>query len=142
ILQPILVRPKGQGRYEIVAGERRWRAAQRAGLAAVPVLVRELTDMQVLEIGVIENVQRADLSPIEEATAYKQLMDRFGRTQDAVAEAVGKSRSHVANTLRLLSLPEGVRTHLLEGRLSAGHARAIATAPNAEALAEQIIAKG
>ncbi|MFC3080575.1 ParB/RepB/Spo0J family partition protein [Phenylobacterium terrae] len=142
ILQPILVRPKGEGRYEIVAGERRWRAAQRAGLSAVPVLVRELTDMQVLEIGVIENVQRADLSPIEEATAYKQLMDRFGRTQDSVAEAVGKSRSHVANTLRLLSLPEGVRNHLLEGRISAGHARAIATAPNAEALAEEIIAKG
>ena len=142
ILQPILVRPRGEGRYEIVAGERRWRAAQLAGLAAVPVLVRELTDMQVLEIGVIENVQRADLSPIEEATAYKQLMDRFGRTQDSVAEAVGKSRSHVANTLRLLALPEGVRTHLLEGRLSAGHARAIATAPNAEALAEEIIARG
>lgn len=142
ILQPILVRPRSEGRYEIVAGERRWRAAQLAGLAAVPVLVRELTDMQVLEIGVIENVQRADLSPIEEATAYKQLMDRFGRTQDSVAEAVGKSRSHVANTLRLLALPEGVRTHLLEGRLSAGHARAIATAPNAEALAEEIIARG
>lgn len=142
ILQPILVRPKGEGRYEIVAGERRWRAAQQAGLAAVPVLVRELTDMQVLEIGVIENVQRADLSPIEEATAYRQLMDRFGRTQDSVAEAVGKSRSHVANTLRLLTLPEGVRTHLLEGRISAGHARAIATAPNAEALAEQIVARG
>lgn len=142
ILQPILVRPKGEGRYEIVAGERRWRAAQRAGLAAVPVLVRELSDMQVLEIGVIENVQRADLSPIEEATAYKQLMDRFGRTQDSVAEAVGKSRSHVANTLRLLALPDGVRTHLLEGRISAGHARAIATAPNAEALAEEIVAKG
>jgi ParB family transcriptional regulator, chromosome partitioning protein len=142
ILQPILVRPLAEGRYEIVAGERRWRAAQRAGLAAVPVLVRELSDMQVLEIGVIENVQRADLSPIEEATAYKQLMDRFGRTQDSVAEAVGKSRSHVANTLRLLSLPEGVRAHLLEGRISAGHARAIATAPNAEALAEEIVAKG
>ncbi|HEX2561615.1 ParB/RepB/Spo0J family partition protein, partial [Phenylobacterium sp.] len=142
ILQPILVRPLPEGRYEIVAGERRWRAAQRAGLAAVPVLVRELSDMQVLEIGVIENVQRADLSPIEEATAYKQLMDRFGRTQDSVAEAVGKSRSHVANTLRLLALPEGVRNYLLEGRISAGHARAIATAPNAEALAEEIIAKG
>lgn len=142
VMQPIVVRPLGPDRYEIVAGERRWRAAQLAGLAAVPVLVRELTDMQVLEIGVIENVQRADLSPIEEATAYKQLMDRFGRTQDSVAEAVGKSRSHVANTLRLLALPEGVRTHLLEGRLSAGHARAIATAPNAEALAEEIIARG
>lgn len=142
ILQPILVRPKGQGRYEIVAGERRWRAAQRAGLAAVPVLVRELTDMQVLEIGVIENVQRADLSPIEEATAYKQLMDRFGRTQDAVAEAVGKSRSHVANTLRLLQLPEGVQQHVVLGRLSAGHARALLGAENPEALAEQILEKG
>lgn len=142
ILQPILVRPAAGGEFEIVAGERRWRAAQKAGLRAVPALVRELSDVQVLEIGVIENVQRTDLSPIEEASAYKQLMDRFGRTQDAVAEAVGKSRSHVANTLRLLALPDPVRTHLLEGRLSAGHARAIATADNSEALAEEIIAKG
>jgi ParB family transcriptional regulator, chromosome partitioning protein len=142
ILQPILVRPGRGGEFEIVAGERRWRAAQKAQLNTIPALVRELSDVQVLEIGVIENVQRADLSPIEEASAYKQLMDRFGRTQDAVAEAVGKSRSHVANTLRLLALPDKVREHLLEGRLSAGHARAIATAPNAEALAEQIVSQG
>lgn len=142
ILQPILVRPKGEGRYEIVAGERRWRAAQQAGLAAVPVLVRELTDMQVLEIGVIENVQRADLSPIEEATAYRQLMDRFGRTQDSVAEAVGKSRSHVANTLRLLQLPEEVLWYVRHGQLSAGHARALVNVPGAAELAKQIVDEG
>ena len=144
VLQPILVRPAKEGpeEFEIVAGERRWRAAQKAGLAAIPALVRELDDLQVLEIGVIENVQRADLSPIEEAAAYRQLMDRFGRTQDAVAEAVGKSRSHVANTLRLLALPKSVQDHLMAGRLSAGHARAIAAADDPEALAEEIIAKG
>jgi len=142
VLQPILVRPDGANRFQIVAGERRWRAAQKAGLRAVPAMVRELNDLQVLEIGVIENVQRADLSAIEEANAYRQLMERFGRTQEAVAEAVGKSRSHVANTLRLLQLPKGVQEHLLAGRLTAGHARAIATAPDAEALADRIVDRG
>jgi len=144
ILQPILVRPApGQtGHYQIVAGERRWRAAQKAGLHTVPVIIRELDDLDVLEIGIIENVQRADLNPIEEARGYKVLQDRFGRTQDALAQVVGKSRPHIANTLRLLALPEGVQDHVLHGRLSAGHARALITAENADALAEEVIAKG
>ncbi|HYF22503.1 MAG TPA: ParB/RepB/Spo0J family partition protein [Caulobacteraceae bacterium] len=144
VLQPILVRPApgAPGEYQIVAGERRWRAAQKAGLRSVPVLVRELDDLEVLEIGIVENVQRADLNAVEEALAYKALMDRFGRTQDGVAQVVGKSRSHVANTLRLLALPEAVREHVLAGRLSAGHARAVATAPDPAALADRVIAGG
>jgi len=144
ILQPILVRPApgAAGEYQIVAGERRWRAAQRAGLHKVPILVREFDDLDVLEIGIIENVQRADLNPLEEANGYKALMDRFGRTQDVVALTVGKSRSHVANMLRLLNLPEGVREHLVEGRISIGHARAIASAPDPAFLAEAIVKHG
>ncbi len=144
ILQPILVRPApGQaGHYQIVAGERRWRAAQKAGLHTVPVIIREMDDLDVLEIGIIENVQRADLNPIEEARGYKVLQDRFGRTQDALAQVVGKSRPHIANMLRLLGLPEVVQDHVLHGRLSAGHARALITSDKAEALAEEIIAKG
>jgi ParB family chromosome partitioning protein len=145
VLQPLLVRPApgALGEYQIVAGERRWRAAQRAGLRLLPIVVREdLTDLDVLEIGIIENVQRADLNPVEEGLAYLALMEQFGRTQEQVAETVGKSRSHVANTLRLLTLPEGVRQHLIEGRLTAGHARAIATAPEAARLAERIVAEG
>jgi ParB family chromosome partitioning protein len=143
VLQPILVRPAPSGEgYQVVAGERRWRAAQRAGLRAVPVIVRELDDLEVLEIGIVENVQRADLNAIEEALAYKALMERLARTQDAIAQVVGKSRSHVANTLRLLQLPEEVRDHVMFGRLSAGHARAIATAPDPGALAEKVIAGG
>ncbi|WP_140984284.1 ParB/RepB/Spo0J family partition protein [Asticcacaulis tiandongensis] len=141
VLQPILVRPVGQG-FQIIAGERRWRASQKAGLKTVPVLVRELDDLEVLEIGIIENVQREDLNPIEEARAYRALMERFGRTQDAVAQVVSKSRSHVANTLRLLALSETIQDHVLHGRLTSGHARAIATADNAEELAELIIQKG
>ena len=144
ILQPILVRPAPgmPGEWEIVAGERRWRASQKAGLRVMPVLVRDLDDVQVLEIAVIENVQRANLNPIEEASAYQQLIEKFRRTQEEVADSVGKSRSHVANTLRLMNLPEAVRQHVLEGRLSAGHARAILTADDPAALAEIIIAKG
>ena len=145
ILQPILVRPApgAAGEYQIVAGERRWRAAQRAGLRNVPVVVREdLSDLDVLEIGVIENVQRADLNPLEEALAYLTLIDKFGRTQEQVAETVGKSRSHVANAIRLLSLPESVHALLVEGKLSAGHARAIAASPQAGKLAERIVAEG
>jgi len=144
VLQPILVRPspKTVGEFEIVAGERRWRAAQMAGLSAMPAVVRELDDLQVLEIAIVENVQRADLNAIEEALGFKALLERFGRTQEAVAIAVGKSRSHVANTLRLLQLPSEVQEHVLQGRLSAGHARAIATAPNPAALAERIVAAG
>jgi ParB family chromosome partitioning protein len=144
ILQPILVRPApgAQGEFQIVAGERRWRAAQRAGLHNVPILVREFDDLDVLEIGIIENVQRADLNPLEEANGYKVLIERFGRTQDVVALTVGKSRSHVANMLRLLNLPDAVREHLAEGRLSIGHARAIASAPDPAALAESIVKHG
>jgi ParB family chromosome partitioning protein len=144
IVQPILVRPvKGDGEiYEIVAGERRWRAAQRARLHEVPALVRELTDRETLEIGIVENVQRADLNPVEEAHAYRQLIDRFGHTQDDVARAVSKSRSHVANMVRLLALPEGVLTYLAKGEISTGHARAIASAPDPEALAHLIVTRG
>lgn len=144
VLLPILVRPlPGEpGHYQIIAGERRWRAAQAARVTTVPVVVREMDDVEVLEVGIIENVQRADLNPMEEASAYAQLMEKFGRTQDAVAGVVGKSRSHVANTLRLLQLPEGVREHVIHGRLSAGHARALITAPNPLELAEEVIAKG
>jgi ParB family transcriptional regulator, chromosome partitioning protein len=141
VLQPILVRPApgASGDYQIVAGERRWRAARQAGLQFAPVLVRTLDDAEVAEIAIIENVQRADLSPLEEAQGYRSLMERFGRTQDAIAKTVGKSRSHVANALRLLHLPTGVREHLAAGRLSAGHARAIAAAPDPERLARHIV---
>ena len=144
VLQPILVRPApgAAGEWQIVAGERRWRAAQRAGLRTVPVLVRDLDDLEVLEVAIVENVQRADLNAVEEALAYKALMERFGRTQDVVAQSVGKSRSHIANTLRLLQLPEDVQQHLAAGRLSAGHARAIATAGDPSALARRIVEEG
>ncbi len=144
VLQPILVRPApgAPGEYQIVAGERRWRAAQRAALHVVPILVRELTDAEVLEIGIVENVQRSDLDAIEEAASYRALMDRFGRTQEEVAQVVGKSRSHVANALRLLALPANVRDHLVGGRITSGHARAIATAPDPARLADEIVAKG
>lgn len=144
VLQPILVRPwPGEpDRWQIIAGERRWRAAQTARLITVPVIERLMDDVEVLEVAIIENVQRADLNPMEEASAYAQLMERFGRTQDAVAGVVGKSRSHVANTLRLLQLPVPVREHVMAGRLSAGHARALITAPDPVALAEEVLAKG
>jgi ParB family chromosome partitioning protein len=144
VLQPILVRssPEHPGQYQIVAGERRWRAAQQAGLKAMPALVRELDDLETLEIGIIENVQRIDLNPYEEAAGYKALIDRFGRTQEQVAEAVGKSRSHVANALRLLALPEFVLHALRTNIMSAGHARAIAAAPDPEGLARIVIDEG
>lgn len=144
VVQPILVRPvKGEGEaYEIVAGERRWRAAQKARLHDIPALVRELTDKETLEIGIVENVQRSDLNPVEEAHAYRQLIDRFGHTQDDVARAVSKSRSHVANMVRLLALPEAVLTSLASGEISTGHARAIASAPDPEALVRIIVEKG
>jgi ParB family chromosome partitioning protein len=144
ILQPILVRPAAAtpGEYEIVAGERRWRAAQKAGLRSIPALVRELGDDQAYEIAVVENVQRADLNPLEEAEAYSQLMRRMAYTQDQVAGAVGKSRSHVANTLRLMQLPDDVQRMVLVGSISAGHARAILAAEDPVALARQIVAKG
>ena len=144
VLQPILVRPApGQpGRYQIVAGERRWRAAQRAGLRDMPVVIRELDDLKTLEIAIIENVQRVDLNAIEEAFGYRDLMERFGRTQESIAQIVGKSRSHVANAVRLLGLPETVQADLRAGRLTAGHARALAAAPDPAALAEQVLAQG
>jgi len=130
IIQPLLVRlvDDAEAAFELVAGERRWRAAQRAGLHQVPVIVRPLGNVEALEIALIENLQREDLSALEEAEAYRRLMQEFGRTQAAVAETVGKSRSHVANTLRLLGLPEPVRRRLEEGALTAGHARALLAA--------------
>ena len=144
VLQAILVRPdpKDSGKYQIIAGERRWRAAKMAGLKSIPAVVREMDELQLLEIGIIENVQRADLNPIEEAEAYEALMKRFGRTQEKMAESVGKSRVHIANTLRLLQLPEAARAYVREGRLSAGHARAALGAPDPEALLEMAAAKG
>lgn len=145
VLQPILLRPdQGQpGRYEIVAGERRWRAAQGAGLDAIPAVIRDdLSDLDVLEIAIIENVQRKDLNPIEEALAYRQLAQRFNHTHAAIADAVGKSREHVSNLLRLLTLPEDVLDHVRDGVLSAGHARALLGTSDPSALASEIIAKG
>jgi ParB family chromosome partitioning protein len=142
VLQPILVRPlKGEvNAYEIVAGERRWRAAQMAKLHEVPVVVREMGDGESLEIALIENIQRADLNPIEEAAGYYELMERYGYTQERMAHEVGKSRPHIANTLRLLTLPEGVKVLLRDGKLTAGHARSLIGLPNAEALANEIVA--
>lgn len=142
ILQPILVRPIAgdPNSFEIVAGERRWRAAQLAKLHDVPVIVRELSDGEALELAIIENVQRTDLNAIEEAAAYHELMDRFGYTQDKLASEVGKSRSHVANTIRLLKLPESVKTMVRDGRLTAGHARTLIGLADPEARAREILA--
>jgi ParB family transcriptional regulator, chromosome partitioning protein len=144
VLQPLLARPSSRGApgYEIVAGERRWRAAQRAGLHEVPVVVRELSDQETLELALIENLQRTDLSPLDEAHAYRRLTEEFGHTQDALAQAVGKSRSHVANTVRLLSLPAAVHELLDDGRLSAGHARALIGCAGAEMLARLVVERG
>ncbi|HVI52783.1 MAG TPA: ParB/RepB/Spo0J family partition protein [Candidatus Sulfotelmatobacter sp.] len=143
ILQPILVRPlEKQDRFEIIAGERRWRAAQKANLHEVPVIVREMADIEALEIALIENLQRQDLSPLEEAEGYRRLMNEFKHTQEELAQVVGKSRSHVANTMRLLALPDPVKKLLDDGALSAGHARALLTSPDPVALAEQVVAKG
>ncbi len=142
VLQPILVRPVGGDRYEIVAGERRWRAAQAAGLHEIPVVVRDLDDRAAFEIALIENIQRADLNAIEEAEGYARLIHAHGHTQEAVAKAVGKARSHVANLLRLLDLPEAMRDMVQTGALSMGHARALLTAPDPEALAAQVVARG
>ncbi|MGY3438450.1 MULTISPECIES: ParB/RepB/Spo0J family partition protein [unclassified Marinovum] len=142
VIQPLIVRPKGEDRFEIVAGERRWRASQMAQLHEVPVIVRDFTDTEVLEVAIIENIQRADLNPVEEATGYRQLMDRFGHTQDKLAKALGKSRSHIANLLRLLNLPDEVRDMLQNGDLSAGHARALVTSENAVELARRVVSQG
>ncbi|MFQ6018519.1 MAG: ParB/RepB/Spo0J family partition protein [Kiloniellaceae bacterium] len=144
LLQPLLVRrhPERPSEFEIVAGERRWRAAQIAKLHELPVVIRELSDLQALELGLVENMQRQDLTPLEEAEGYHRLIEDFGHTQEDLARAVGKSRSHIANTLRLLGLPEGVRAMLARGELSAGHARAVIGAEEPEALARQIVARG
>lgn len=140
VLSPILVRPLGPDAYEIVAGERRWRAAQIAKLHDVPVVIREMADSEALEIAIIENVQRADLNAIEEGAAYDELITRFGRTQEDVAKEVGKSRSHVANSIRLLRLPEKVKAWVREGKLTAGHARTLLSVADPEARAEELIA--
>ncbi len=142
LVQPIIVRPVAGGTYEIVAGERRWRASQRAGLSSVPAIVRELNDKEVLELAIIENVQRADLNAIDEARGYRELIDRFGYNQDELAQIIGKSRSHLANTVRLLKLPERVQQLMQEGKLSAGHGRALVGREDAEKLAETVVAKG
>nr|WP_255732798.1 ParB/RepB/Spo0J family partition protein [Ruegeria sp. Ofav3-42] len=142
IIQPLIVRETGGGNYEIVAGERRWRAAQMAQLHDIPVIVRDFDDTEVLEVAIIENIQRADLNAVEEAAGYKQLMDRFGHTQEKLAEALGKSRSHIANLLRLLSLPMDVQMLVIEGKLSAGHARALITAENPSELAKIVVKDG
>jgi ParB family transcriptional regulator, chromosome partitioning protein len=144
IVQPLLVRPVADAvaDFELVAGERRWRAAQRVGLHEVPVVIRALGDSEVIEIALVENLQREDLSPLEEAEAYSRLTREFGRSQASLAEAVGKSRSHVANTVRLLSLPPPVLRNLSDGALSAGHARALLAAPDPVAVADEVIRRG
>jgi len=141
LVQPILVRPEpgASNSYEIVAGERRWRASQRAGLHTVPVIVRDLADQEVLELAIIENVQRADLNPIEEAAGYQELIERYAYTQERLAEVIGKSRSHLANTLRLLKLPVTVQSMVEDGKISAGHARALVGREDAEAIAKKIV---
>ena len=141
VVQPILVRPVGT-EFEIIAGERRWRAAQKAGLHDVPVVVQEATDKEALELAIIENVQRSDLNPLEEAAGYQQLIDDFQYTQAQLAEVIGKSRPHIANTLRLLKFSPAVQDYLRSGQISAGQARAIATLPDPDAAAQKIIAGG
>jgi ParB family transcriptional regulator, chromosome partitioning protein len=144
IIQPIVARPVrgAPDAYEIIAGERRWRAAQRAGLHDVPVVVIDATDAEALQLAIIENVQRADLNALEEADGYRALMDEFGNSQDEIAKTIGKSRSYVANTLRLLKLPEPVKAYIHAGKLSAGHARMLVGQPNAEQLAAEIVSRG
>lgn len=144
VLQPILVRPKpgGDGRYEIIGGERRWRAAQLVPLHEVPVVVRDFGDREAMAAALVENLQRQDLNALEEAEGYRRLIEEFDLTQDALGQAVGKSRSHVANTMRLLALPGRVRELLRDGALSAGHARALLASPSPEALAMQVVDRG
>lgn len=144
VLQPLIVRPHPTiaGKYEIVAGERRWRAAQIAQVHDIPVIVREYSDTEVLEVAIIENIQRADLNPMEEAAGFRALMDRFGHTQERLAEALGKSRSHIANCLRLMQLPDEVQTYLRDGKITAGHARALITSDDPAVLARKVIQSG
>nr|WP_309502735.1 ParB/RepB/Spo0J family partition protein [uncultured Roseovarius sp.] len=143
IIQPLIVRPMPgkTGDFQIVAGERRWRAAQQAQLHRIPVIVRDFDDTEVLEIAIIENIQRADLNPVEEAAGYQQLMQKFGHTQEKLAEALGKSRSHIANTMRLMQLPEEVQSYVRNGQLTAGHARALITSDDPVALAQRVVKK-
>ena len=140
LLQPLVVRPRNDGSFEIVAGERRWRASQRAGLHEIPVLIRELGDRETLEIALIENVQRSDLNPLEEARAYRQLIEQYQYTQLQLAEGIGKSRSHIANTMRLLTLPDSILKQIEDGSLTAGHARSLIATESPEELADKIIA--
>ena len=142
ILQPLVVRQRADRSFEIVAGERRWRAAQRAGVHDVPVLIRDFSDGEALEIALVENIQRADLNAIEEARGFSQLLEQFHYTQQQLSDAIGKSRSHISNTLRLLSLPGQIRQQIEEGILTAGHARALVASDEPEALAEKIIKLG
>lgn len=144
VIQPLILRqdPNKPDHYQIVAGERRWRASQIAGLHELPAIVRDFDDTEVLEVAIIENIQRADLNAIEEAEGYRQLMDRFGHTQEKLAEAMGKSRSHIANLMRLLTLPEDVRKSVIEGKLSSGHARTLVGRDDASDLAREIMSKG
>jgi len=144
IIQPIVVRPVrgATDSYEIIAGERRWRAAQRAGLHVVPIVPLDVSDDEALQLAIIENVQRADLNPLEEAAGYQSLVNEFSHSQDAIAKMVGKSRSHVANTLRLLKLPQSVQTYIGEGKISAGHARMLVGQPDPEQLAREIMDRG
>ncbi|MER9842679.1 ParB/RepB/Spo0J family partition protein [Mesorhizobium australicum] len=144
VVQPVVARPSPTqaGRYEIIAGERRWRAAQRAGLTEIPVIIRDVNDRTALELAIIENVQRADLNAVEEAQGYQQLIDDHGYTQADLGQVIGKSRSHVANTLRLLKLPDVIRDMLVDGALSAGHARTLVTAEDPAGLAKRIVEEG
>ncbi|RWM66145.1 MULTISPECIES: ParB/RepB/Spo0J family partition protein [Mesorhizobium] len=144
VVQPVVARPSPTqaGRYEIIAGERRWRAAQRAGLSEIPIIVRDVNDRTALELAIIENVQRTDLNPVEEAMGYQQLIDDHGYTQADLGQVIGKSRSHVANTLRLLKLPDVIRDMLVDGALSAGHARTLVTAQDPAGLAKRIVEDG
>ena len=142
IVQPVVVRSRPGGRYEIIAGERRWRAAQQAGHVEIPVIIRDVDDRTALELAIVENVQRADLNPLEEAQGYQQLIADHGYTQNDLGDIIGKSRSHVANSLRLLKLPEVVRMMLGEGQLSSGHARAIVSTSDPAKLAREIVSKG
>ncbi|MDE1569620.1 ParB/RepB/Spo0J family partition protein [Aquabacter sp. P-9] len=142
IIQPIVVRTIGPNAFEIVAGERRWRAAQRAALHEVPVVVVELNDREALEVAIIENVQRSDLNPLEEAQGYEALMAEFSYTQQDLSKVIGKSRSHIANTLRLMKLPEQVKTYVADGRLTAGHARALLTHDDPARIAREVVEKG
>ena len=140
LLQPLVVRPRADGSFEIVVGERRWRASQRAGIHDVPVLIRELDDKETLEIALIENIQRSDLNALEEARAYRQLLEQYAYTQQQLADAIGKSRSHIANTMRLMSLPEAIQKQIEYGSLTAGHARSLIATESPTDLADKIIA--